>query len=271
MVQLLRPDLVCSHTTAARLHRAELLDVNGGRRRDGQDPSEPMEFTTHRPGSSGITGRTDVRVHSAHSLTQADWSVRAGLRVTTPVRTIGDLIRRGPREEAVVVADSALSRRTVSGVRREALVHHDALVAELSSPRPGAALAREWLRLTDPEAGSPAETIARLRMHDAGLRPESQPVLRTADGRALRPDFLFRAAGLVVEIEGFAFHGDRRAHERDIARFNALQTCPEVRRVLRFTARDVFDRPDRVIATIRTALALLAPTPTPTPTPPYSR
>ncbi|MEF9885086.1 DUF559 domain-containing protein [Streptomyces sp. P9-A4] len=96
-------------------------------------------------------------------------------------------------------------------------------------------------------------------MGDAGLRPEAQPTLRTADGRDLCPDFLFRAEGVAVEIEGYAFHGTRRAHERDVARFNALQSCPEIRRVLRFTAEEVFRRPDRIKHTIRAALALRAP------------
>ncbi|MDV9190630.1 DUF559 domain-containing protein, partial [Streptomyces sp. SR27] len=121
------------------------------------------------------------------------------------------------------------------------------------------ARARSWLRLAEGASGSPAETVARLRMGDAGLRPEAQPTLRTADGRDLRPDFLFRAEGLAVEIEGYAFHGTRRAHERDVARFNALQSCPEIRRVLRFTAEEVFRHPDRMTHTIRAALALRAP------------
>lgn len=100
------------------------------------------------------------------------------------------------------------------------------------------------------------ETVARLRIRDAGLFPESQPMLRTVAGPPLRPDFLFRAEGLAVEVEGYAFHGTRRAHERDVARFNALQSCPEIRRALRFTAGEVFRRPDRMTATIRAALGL---------------
>ncbi|MDQ1027158.1 hypothetical protein QF035_004740 [Streptomyces umbrinus] len=47
-----------------------------------------------------------------------------------------------------------------------------------------------------------AETIARLRLHDAGLCPESQAELRTLDGRRRYVDFLFRAEGPAVEIEG---------------------------------------------------------------------
>ncbi|MEU6950115.1 hypothetical protein ABZ957_33580 [Streptomyces sp. NPDC046316] len=259
--QLLRPELVCSHGTAAALHRIEVL---GGRGVGagvgppvGREAREELDFTVPRPGASSRTAE-GVRVHSTEFLAEGDCVMRGGLRATSPARTVGDLIRScGTRERAVVVADSALSRRTVRGVRREPLVHREELAVELSAPRPGAARARRWLRLADPACGSPAETVARLRMRDAGLRPESQPLLHTRAGRSLRPDFLFRVEGLAVEIEGYTFHGSRQAHDRDIRRYNELADCPEVRRVLRFTARDVFHRPDSVIATIRGVLGQL--------------
>ncbi|MFD4318833.1 hypothetical protein [Streptomyces sp. NPDC058548] len=248
-LQLLRPEWVCSHGTAARLHRIERLGA--------AERVDRLEFTAPAPARSTSGEGTRVRVHGTRFLTAGDGSIRRGLRTTTPARTVGDLIRAaGSREEAVVVADSALARRAVEGVRREALVRYEDLTAELAAPRRGAPRARSWLRLAEPASGSPAETVARLRMGDAGLFPECQPVLRTAAGPPLRPDFLFRARGLAVEVEGFAFHGTRRAHERDVARFNALQSCPEIRRVLRFTAGEVFRHPDRMTATIRAALAL---------------
>ncbi|GHJ94923.1 hypothetical protein SNE510_44420 [Streptomyces sp. NE5-10] len=234
-LQLLRPRYVCHHGTAARLHRIEVLTGVGPVGGQGS------------PAGAGAASRA--------SLPPGDVCLRRGLRVTTAARTAADLIRAsGSREEAVVTADSALSRRVVDGVRRDPPVRYEELAVQLAVRRPGAPRARAWLRLADPAAGSPAETVARLRMADASLFPESQPPLRTPAGRPLHPDFLFRAAGLAVEVEGYAYHGTPRAHERDIARFNALQSCPEVRRVLRFTAREVFTRPDRMTATVRTAL-----------------
>ncbi|MFI8424117.1 hypothetical protein [Streptomyces sp. NPDC085479] len=231
-LQLLRPRRVAGHGTAARLHRIELLTAPAA------------------PAGSAAPAR------SRASLPPEDVCLRRGLRTTTAARTVADLIRTcGSREEAVVAADSALSRRVVEGVRRDPLVRYEELVAQLSVRRPGAPRARAWLPLTDPAAGSPAETVARLRMADTGLVPECQPPLRTPEGRVLHPDFLFRTVGLAVEVEGYAYHGTRRAHERDVARFNALQSCPEVRRVLRFTAREVFTRPDRMTAAVRAALA----------------
>lgn len=259
-LQLLRPDLVCSHRTAAALHRIELLRdpvaaEDGGGRRGGENAPAVLEFASHRGG-----GKDGIRVHVTSRLTDGDCGQRRGLRVTTPVRTAGDLIRAaGGREAAVVVADSALSRRQVGALCRPPLVRAEELAAELAVPhRTGGPAARRWLPLAVPGCGSPAETVARLRLGDAGLRPETQPALRTPAGLVLHPDFHFRDAGLVVEIEGFAYHGSRAAHERDVRRFNELQNCPAVRRVLRFTAREVFDHPDRMTATVRTALAALA-------------
>lgn len=244
-MQILRPQLICSHSTAAALHRIELLGEGPG--------SAPLEFSaTYRGSTDQPAG---VRVRAATYLTDNDRTVRKGLTVTTPARTVADLLRAGPRDDAVVAADSALSPRRVAGVSRPALVTSACLEAELAPPLHGAQQARRWLRLTDPAAGSPAETFARLRMHDAGLRPASQVELRTLAGRSVRPDFLFLAEGLVVEIEGYAFHGTREAHARDAWRFNELATCVGVRRVLRFTAAEVFRRPDAMIATIRAALA----------------
>ncbi|MFJ9812015.1 endonuclease domain-containing protein [Streptomyces sp. NPDC101158] len=272
-LQLLRPDLVCSHGTAAALHRIELLtergtDGPGGGPEDGPGNGEVLEFTSHaavspraphqrRPAPGRISPHVRTRVRTTSVLADRDCSLRQGLRVTNPARTAGDLIRTaGSREAAVVVADSALSRRLVGGLRRGPLVRSEDLAAELAVPRrAGGPAARRWLPLAVPGSGSPAETVARLRMRDADLHPEVQPTLRTRAGRPLHPDFLFRAAGLVVEIEGFAYHGTREAHARDVHRFNELQNCPGVRRVLRFTAREVFARPDRMTATIRAALA----------------
>ncbi|MFJ6404412.1 endonuclease domain-containing protein [Streptomyces hydrogenans] len=262
-LQLLRPQYVCRHGTAARLHRIEVLAGTGAGTGTRAGTGTGAAVGWDRPGRPGPTTGTGsservgapTGTGSRASLPPGDVCLRRGLRVTTAARTAADLIRAsGSREEAVVTADSALSRRVVEGVRRDPPVRYEELAAQLSVRRPGAPRARAWLRLADPAAGSPAETVARLRMADAALSPESQPLLRTPAGRPLHPDFLFRAAGLAVEVEGYAYHGTPRAHERDVARFNALQSCPEVRRVLRFTAREVFTRPDRMTATVRTAL-----------------
>ncbi|MET8942306.1 hypothetical protein ABZX30_01600 [Streptomyces sp. NPDC004542] len=251
-VQLLKPRLIVSHRSAAAIWRIETLAGVSGTPLEFTDP----QLTLRREGSG-------VRVHRLPLGTHDVWE-RQGLRLTPPTRTLADLLRDGPRDEAVVAVDSALSERRVGGLRRLPLLKADAIADALEATSPtsptsrGAVRGREWLRLTDPLAGSPAETVARLRMHDAGLHPESQAELRTAEGRRRYLDFLFRREGLGVEIEGYAYHGTRDAHRRDMARFNQILQCPEVRNLLRFGAEEVFHRPAHMLQEIRTALGALA-------------
>ncbi|MEU7282566.1 hypothetical protein AB0A69_27885 [Streptomyces sp. NPDC045431] len=242
-LQMLQPRLVVSHRSAAALHLVELLRYE-------------TEFTNPRAGTGGR--RRGVRVHRV-PLREAEVVVRRGLRATAAVRTVGDLLRTAPPDEAVVAADSALSHRTVGGVSRPPLTTIAALETEVAAdgpgPRRGSATGRRLLRLAEPRCGSPAETLARLRMHEAGLRPEPQAWLRTPRGRVRRVDFLFRRERLVVEIEGYAFHSSPGAHRNDLERSNDLASCPEVGTILRYPASVVFRTPDRMVAEIREALA----------------
>ncbi|WP_229863962.1 hypothetical protein [Streptomyces djakartensis] len=221
---------------------AEFTDLGGWRRRSG--------LRVHR----GVLGAGEVVEMRGHG----------GLRATTVDRTLADLLVSGPRDEALVAVESALTYRTVTvggggggrRVRRAPLTRVGALASALDGRPHGGVRGRAWLTLADPASGSPAETVARLRMYDAGLRPETQAELVGAGGRGLRCDFLFRAEGVAVEIEGYAYHGRREDHRRDVGRFNDLQQCAEVRIVLRFTAEEVFHSPATMIATIRRALGV---------------
>ncbi|MCZ4512583.1 hypothetical protein O3Q52_31365 [Streptomyces sp. ActVer] len=249
-VQFAAPGFVVSHRAAAWLWRIELLRVEA-------------EFTD----PEAVRKRKGVRVHRS-ALHAGDVVERDRLRITSVDRTLADLLLSGPRDEALVAVDSALTRRTVGvgdratgererRVRRAPLTRLDAVATALGQRRRGAVRAVGWLALADPACGSPAETVARLRMYDAGLHPETQAEVVTFTGRVLRPDFLFRAQGVAVEIEGYAYHGSREDHRRDVARFNDLQQCAEVRVALRFTAEQVFHAPGAMIATIRRALGTM--------------
>jgi hypothetical protein len=238
--QLTMPDLVASHRSAAALWRIEVL-------------REELEFTD----PDGSRRKTGARVHWL-PLPPTEITMVGELRVTAVVRTLADLLRGGPRDDALVAVDSALSSRCHGGrYRRGPLIGGvGEVAAALDSSLPaGTARARRWLALADPRAGSPAETVARLRMYDAGLCPESQAELLTPSGRILHPDFFFRETGVVVEIEGYAYHGSRESHRRDLARYNDLASCPEVRLVLRFGAEEVFRAPQAFVGRVRVAVA----------------
>ena len=244
-IQLRHPQLVASHRAAAALHDVEVL-------------VDRMEFIGPVGGRSAVHGGTVHRL----PLAEAEVEAVAGLRVTTVPRTLADLLRGAPRDEALAAVESAVSRRrsrACPDVQRSAVTTLAEIATALDRAPGiyGTRGARAALALADVQAGSPAETIARLRMHEAGLRPSTQVTLLTPGGRRVRPDFLFLRHGLVVEIEGYRWHGSRAAHRQDVLRFNELQCCPQVRRVLRFTADDVFHESGRIIREIRNALDAL--------------
>ncbi len=72
-----------------------------------------------------------------------------------------------------------------------------------------------------------------------------------ADGFEL--DFLSPEAGLVVEVDSFAHHSDRRAFERDGVRDAVLAARGLV--VIRVTWRQLVSEPEAVISRIREVLA----------------
>ena len=106
--------------------------------------------------------------------------------------------------------------------------------------------------LDEHEAGT---TLTRSELVEAFLRlcdraGVPRPVV---NGRALgfESDFAWGDHGLVVEVDGFAFHRTRGAFERDRAR-DAVLAAAGVR-TLRFTARQVERRPVEVVAALRAA------------------
>jgi hypothetical protein len=62
-------------------------------------------------------------------LGSGDVALRYGLRLTSPVRTLTDLLRSLPRDEALVALESAMTYRRVGGVRRAPLAELDAVAA----------------------------------------------------------------------------------------------------------------------------------------------
>lgn len=87
---------------------------------------------------------------------------------------------------------------------------------------------------------APARTLELVRT--AGLpAPETNAHLL-----GYEVDFLWRAAKLVVEVDGFAYHSTREAFERDRRRDARLQAAGF--RVVRFTYRQIVAEPDSTIA-----------------------
>jgi hypothetical protein len=109
---------------------------------------------------------------------------------------------------------------------------------------PGAAAEfRSWL-----------ERTAAARFHEGGLpAPEwNVPIMVNGSTVAL-VDALWRAAKVVVEVDGLRFHEQPGQVARDKARDRKLAIMGFL--VLRYTYREIVDTPDIVVAQIREALA----------------
>ena len=141
-------------------------------------------------------------------------------------------LRCRPGLEALVVAESAVVQRRVSVAD---------LLAALPGNRNGAA--RTVVGRIGTGAESILELIARELFVAVGLSVQAQVVI---DGVG-RVDLLVEER-VVVELDGFAFHGDRQAFVADRRRGNAatLRSLP----TLRFTYEDVMGEPDRVVADV---------------------
>jgi very-short-patch-repair endonuclease len=227
------PHAVLSHDTAARVHGIDLVTAD-----------QALHLTVPRShGHVSLLGGTVWR----RPLPPADVEVRAdGVRITTVVRTLTDLARRGPVEHAVVAADSALRSR---------LTGLDAVQQALRAQRgPGATGCRQVAPWLDPASESVLESLLRVVLLAGPWPPPvTQHEVRDSDGLlTARLDFAWPLVRLAVEADGFAFHSDRAAYRRDRERLNRLVSLGWS--VLRFTYEDVVRRPDYVTALVAECL-----------------
>ena len=117
-------------------------------------------------------------------------------RITSPARTLVDVARERPLEDAVVAMDAGL----LAGK-----VRFDELAAAVDRARrwPGGPRAARALSLADGRAESPLETRGRLRLVGAGLpAPELQVEIRTRGRLVAVVDAWFDDAAVAVEFDG---------------------------------------------------------------------
>lgn len=184
----------------------------------------------------------------AHQLVIPDAHVTQmrGLPVTTPARTVADILLRHPRLAAVAFLDSALNR---------GIVTPDDLAAALPMMRRrrGCIDAREYLTEADARAASPLETRVRLRCVDGRVPPDDlQHVIRDDDGFVIAAaDLAWLRPKIIGEADGRQPHGQPEALYRDRRRQNQLAKAGW--RVLRFTWSDTYD-PAYIPEVVRSAL-----------------
>jgi hypothetical protein len=215
-----RLDAVASHVTAAALWGIPTL----GR----QDPR--THVTRPRRNQGTLRDYPGVDLHHA-ALPPDQVTVRNGVRLTTPARTVLDLARTQPFRAAVVAADAALR----AGCTR------DELLAVLKACRgwPGTRQARRVIAFADWRAESPLESISRVAFYQYGL---PTPLLQAVIGGYARADFLWQKHRVIGEADGMSKYTDpdvlrsEKSREEDFARMGFT--------VFRWTWRDAYYRPD---------------------------
>jgi very-short-patch-repair endonuclease len=211
----------------------------------------PSDGALHvsRPRASRRSHRAGVRVHH---LTVPPDQVREvdGLRMTTAIRTLVDLLCRQPRSTAVSLVDSALHL---------VLIAPDELadVDRLLRGRPGGARARRWLQLADGRAESPLETRVRLAALDGGVPPdELQYPIHDERGVLLGiADMVWKKQRVIAEADGAGPHSEPQALFRDRRRQNDLANAGWT--ILRFTWGDTL-RGGYIAETVQRALKAAA-------------
>jgi very-short-patch-repair endonuclease len=170
---------------------------------------------------------------------------RAGINVTSPVRTCWDLARWRDVVEAVVVIDALLASRLtdVPTLREYAL------------SRAGRRGWRSLLRavdLADAGAESPQESRTRVRLVLAGVpRPETQWVVADQGRFVARLDLAWPQFKVAVEYDGL-WHDDLEQFHRDRRRLNRLLGGDWL--VLHVTGKRLREDFDGFLAEVRAAL-----------------
>lgn len=189
-VEQLADDVVASHVSAAVLHGLPTWGLSLQR----------VHVSRDRRRSGGRVGR-QVHVHIAPL--RADEIVTVGgIAVTSPARTVVDLARSVPFEQAVVIADDALARRLVDRAELDAALRR-------ATRWPGNPAARRVIAFADGRSESIGESRSRVAIRRAGLPdPLPQWEVRTADGRLIgRVDFGWPEHAAVGEFDGRIKYG----------------------------------------------------------------
>ncbi len=231
--------VLASGTGAAVSHRtaAELWGLL-----PSHSPPTPVELVI--PGRD--RGRAEGLVpHRVRSILPADVTRLEGIPVTTPARTLLDLaLRLRPRQLEQAVAEGERRGRLDPTDLEAALARH--------AGRAGTRAVRALLAGATGPAFTRSEAEERLLalIRKGGLSP---PVTNARLG-GMEVDVLWRAEGVVVEVDGFAHHRSRHSFEADRLRDARLSAMGL--RVVRVTWRQLVDEPTRVLVRLAQVLAV---------------
>jgi very-short-patch-repair endonuclease len=209
----------------------------------GWDPPDLFDVT-----GTAVGRVPGVRVHRVATLCDDEVTTLHGIPVTTPARTVLDIAGIGTSRE--IEQALAAAERDHPGCRAEI----DALLKR--RPRhAGSGVLRELLRLLQASGRPPlyhrsqAEELAH-RMCDRARLPAPLANVRIA---RCEVDLVWREQRVIVEVDGYEFHGSPAAFHRERERDRALAAAGY--HVLRFTRRQLTKDRDACLAALCVALA----------------
>ena len=186
--------------------------------------------------------RPGIRLHYASTLDPCDIRRLHSLPVTAPARTLFDLAATGYPQLERAFGDAHAQRLVTAREIEEML--------ERAGPRAGCRALRTLQ--SDNASGftrSKAERILRGLLRDANLpMPRFNARVAGYEVDAVWPD-----RRLVVEVDGYAYHGHRAQFERDRRKDLALTAAGY--RVIRISWRQLTQEPLALIAVISSALS----------------
>jgi very-short-patch-repair endonuclease len=180
------------------------------------------------PGAGGKKRREGIRLHRSLSLLSVDVTLRGGIPVTTPTRTITDL----RRTVAAPGKRGLISSKELHRAIRQADVLGLPLADTADRDRTRSELERDFLRL-----------CRRHRLPAPKVNVRVGPHL---------VDFLWRDCRLVVETDGYAYHRGHAAFQDD--RTRDLDLRSRGFQVVRLAEKQIDHEPRRVADVIRAAL-----------------
>jgi very-short-patch-repair endonuclease len=196
-------------------------------------------------GTSVSSRRTTAVVTRRADLPSADSVDVDGMRVTTPPRTVTDLLCTLEPLASVAMACDALSQ----GILTTADVRS---AADSAMGRHGAARARFVARTCAGRPHSVLEWHFHRRVGALGAGWRFNTSVYDAEGKIGDVDAVHEGTRIVVELDGQQFHGPDR-FQADRTRDQRLAAVGYV--VLRFTWDDLTRRPDDVIERIRRTMS----------------
>jgi very-short-patch-repair endonuclease len=221
------PGAVLSHREAAALH--------------GLRPTNRARIDVTTEADRCVPG---IEVHRVRRLDPADVTTVSGIPVTTVARTLVDL--------ADVVNAESLAKAMDEAERQNRLdlrAIHTARTRTTGRNGPGPQRLTHALRELAAHGTtltrSPLEVAFQALINRAGLpKPRTNARLKGHEVDAYWPDHK-----LAVELDGWRFHNTRRDFQRDRERDRELTAAGH--KVIRFTHRDVHERPAHVVETLR--------------------